>query len=90
MNGSRESSIQKLNESTNTGADYISCNESLWNFLPHDEADLDLSNATEQLADKETYLERSLGFLIVGGIGIISNLFAILVWEVQLKLDKNW
>ena len=35
---------------------------------------------------KQTYLERSLGFLIIGIIGFISNLFVIIVLSSSVKI----
>ena len=47
------------------------------------------SNTTELTPDKQTYIQRSLGFIIVGCIGIISNLFAIFVLGSSGKLRKK-
>ena len=48
--------------------------------------EVEVSNNTYQVEDKETYLERTLGFLIIGGIGIISNLFAMFVLGSSARL----
>ena len=48
-----------------------------------------VSNNTFQVEDTTTYLERSLGFLIIGGIGIISNLFAICILGSSTKLRQK-
>ena len=49
----------------------------------------ELSGNRHQVEDKETYLERGLGFLIIGGIGIISNLFAIFILISSAKIRKK-
>ena len=46
-------------------------------------------NNTPKVEDEETYLERTLGFLIIGGIGIISNLFAIFVLGSSAKIRQK-
>ena len=63
------------------------CNKSLWNFIPQNET----CNATEAtlIGNKETYLERSLGFLIVESIGILSNLVAICVLGSSAKIRRK-
>ena len=62
------------------------CNKSLWNEIPGSE----LCNTTElALKNKETYLERSLGFLIVGIFGILSNLVAIFVLGSSAKIRQK-
>ena len=38
------------------------------------------------LIKKQTYLERSLGFLIIGIIGVLSNLFVIIVLSSSVKI----
>ena len=38
---------------------------------------------------KEIYLQRSLGFLIIGGIGILSNVFAIFTLASSAKLHQK-
>ena len=49
------------------------------------------SNATEKLviSPHETYLQRSLGFLIIGCIGIISNVFAISILSSLVKIRQK-
>ena len=63
------------------------CNESLWNYISQNET----CNTTEVvfIGNKETYLERSLGFLIVGSIGILSNLVAIFVLGSSAKIRQK-
>ena len=51
--------------------------------------EVEVSNNTYQVEDKETYLERTLGFLIIGGIGIISNLFAMFVLGSSAKIRQK-
>ena len=48
-------------------------------------------NSTEKLVmtPKETYLQRSLGFLIIGGVGIISNVFAISILASSAKIRQK-
>ena len=38
---------------------------------------------------KQTYLERSLGFLIIGVIGVLSNLFVIIVLSSSVKIRQK-
>ena len=38
---------------------------------------------------KQTYLERSLGFLIIGIIGVLSNLFVIIVLSSSVKIRQK-
>ena len=52
-------------------------------------SDDEVSNNTLQIEDRETYIERSLGFLIIGGIGIISNLFAIFVLASSFTIRQK-
>ena len=48
------------------------------------------TNVTHDLNNSNvTYLERSLGFLIIGIIGIFSNLFAILILSSSLKIRRK-
>ena len=49
------------------------------------------SNVTKKLllSPQETYLQRSLGFLIIGGIGIISNVFAISILLSSAKIRQK-
>ena len=63
------------------------CNESLWNYISQNET----CNTTDValIGNKETYLERSLGFLIVGSIGILSNLVAIFVLGSSAKIRQK-
>ena len=49
----------------------------------------EVSNNTHQVEDKETFFERSLGFWIIGGIGIISNLFAIFVLTSSTNIRQK-
>ena len=46
-------------------------------------------NTTEFTQDKQTYIEKSLGFIILGFIGIISNLFAIFVLGSSAQIRKQ-
>ena len=50
-------------------------------------------NTTDLTPDKQTYIQRSMGFLIVGCTGIISNLFAIFVLgssaQIRIKLANT-
>ena len=59
-----------------TTADEMSCNESMFNLTEGHNASL---AKTEYIDYKITYLEKALGFLIIGLIGIFSNLFAIFI-----------
>ena len=60
-------------------------------FCNKDNANEMQSNATEKqvLSPQETYLQRSLGFLIIGGIGIISNVFAISILSSSIKIRQK-
>ena len=49
----------------------------------------EVSNNTHQVEDKETFLERALGFWITGGIGIISNLFTIFVLASSARIRQK-
>ena len=62
------------------------CNESLLNFLPHNTCD---TSKLDPIEGRETYLERSLGFLIVGFTGILSNLFAIFVLASSARIRQK-
>ena len=44
---------------------------------------------TEYNDDKITYLEKALGFLIIGLIGIFSNLFAIFILGSSSKMREK-
>ena len=46
-------------------------------------------NSTNNVDRTETYLERSLGFLIIGIIGIVANLFVILVLGSSAKIRQK-
>ena len=85
MNDSRETSMENFDPFIDTGKKHIQCNESLWNLFPHNE----VCNATDLIEDKETYLERSLGFLIVGFTGILSNLVTIYVLGSSAKIRQK-
>ena len=78
MNGSLATNTQLMNNP---------CKKSLWNEMPGSE----LCNITEVdlIGNKETYLERSLGFLIVGIVGILSNLVAIFVLGSSAKIRQK-
>ena len=52
-------------------------------------SDHEVFNNSYQVQDKETYLERSLGFWIIGGIGIISNLFTIFVLASSARIRQK-
>ena len=65
----------------------LSCNNTLCNRST--DMGNDLSNDTTLYTNGRTYLEKSLGFLIVGAIGIISNLFAICVLGSSVKTRKK-
>ena len=85
MKDTQETSIPRCNAFNNTGTKTIPCNESLSNFFPQNS----VSNLTDLNGNTETYLERSLGFLIVGGIGICSNLVAIYVLGSSPKTRRK-
>ena len=45
--------------------------------------------AREMVVRKESYLERSFGFLIIGIIGILANLFTILILGSSAKIRQK-
>ena len=47
------------------------------------------SNGTRTLENAETYLERSLGFLIIGIIGVVANTFVILILDSSAKIRQK-
>ena len=85
MKDTQESSTSPCDTLIDRGTKIIPCNESLWNFFPQHS----VPNAMDLIEDKETYLERSLGFLIVGSIGIFSNLVAIFVLGSSVKIRQK-
>ena len=82
MNDSLKTSLENTDSLIDTREKDFQCNESLWNLFPHNE----VCSATDLIEDKETYLERSLGFLIVGFTGILSNLVTIYVLGSSVKI----
>ena len=82
MNDSLKTSTENFDPLIDTREKNIQCNESLWNLFPNNE----VCNGTDQIEDKETYLQRSLGFLIVGFTGILSNLITIYVLGISAKI----
>ena len=85
MNNSRKNSTENFDSLIDTRGKNIQCNESLWSLFPHDE----VCNATDLFEDKETYLQRSLAFLIVGFTGILSNLVTIYVLGSSVKIRQK-
>ena len=69
-----------------TTADEMSCNGSMFNLTTGHYASL---AKTEYIDDKITYLEKALGFLIIGLIGIFSNLFAIFILGSSRKMRQK-
>ena len=57
----------------------ISCNASL----------CEAYNGTKLVENAETYLERSLGFLIIGMIGVVANTFVILILCSSAKIRQK-
>ena len=49
-----------------------------------------LCEEIKPVEDGETYLERSLGFLIIGIIGVLANAFVILFLGSSAKITQNW
>ena len=85
MNDSPETSTGYLDPLIKPVVKTIPCNESLWKFYPHNE----VCNKTAVIEDKETYLERSLAFLIVGFTGILSNIVTIYVLGSSAKIRQK-
>ena len=85
MNDSLKISTENFDPLSDTREKQTQCNESLWNLFPHNE----VCNGTDLLEDKETYLERSLGFLIVGFTGILSSLVTIYVLGSSAKIRQK-
>ena len=85
MKNTLDTSTSQCDTLNNTGTKSIPFNETLWNFFPQNA----VPNVTDLIEDKETYLERSLGFLIVGSIGIFSNLVAIFVLGSSPKTRRK-
>ena len=85
MNNSLKTSTENFDPLIDTRGKNIQCNESLWNLFPHSE----VCNATDLTEDKETYLERSLAFLIVGFTGILPNLVTIYVLGSSAKIRQK-
>ena len=46
-------------------------------------------NGTKLVENEETYLERSLGFLIIGIIGVVANAFVILILGSSTKIRQK-
>ena len=85
MYDSPETSTEDFDQLINTREKTIPCNESLWNLLTHGE----VCNKTDMIENRETYLERSLAFLIVGFTGILSNLITIYVLGSSAKIRRK-
>ena len=49
----------------------------------------DTNHTIETTRNKETYLERSLGFLVIGIIGVTANSFVILVLGSSAKIRQK-
>ena len=47
------------------------------------------SDETKLFENGETYLERSLGFLIIGIIGVVSNTFVIMILGSSAKIRQK-
>ena len=62
-----------------SNVDLILCNTSF----------CETSNETKLFENGETYLERALGFLIIGIIGVVSNTFVILVLGSSAKIIQK-
>ena len=63
--------------------------EKLFTTMVNEDEVANNTHNTHQVEDKETFLERSLGFWIIGGIGIISNLFAIFVLASSARIRQK-
>ena len=85
MNDSLKTSLENTDSLIDTREKNFQCNESLWNLFPHNE----VCNATGLTEDRESYLQRSLGFLIVGFTGILSNLVTIYVLGSSAKIRQK-
>ena len=48
-----------------------------------------IHNMSINSGNKETYLERSFGFLIIGIIGILANAFVIIILGTSVKIRRN-
>ena len=46
-------------------------------------------NSSNNFSNAQTYLERSLGFLVIGVIGVFTNLFVIIVLGSSTKLRQK-
>ena len=44
---------------------------------------------SEEIGSNETYIERSIGFLIIGAIGIVANAFVIVILGSSAKIRKK-
>ena len=85
MNDTNKTSTTHYDQIINNGSTNLLCNRSLSGLIPQNT----VSNVTDLIEDKETYLERSLGFLIVGSIGTFANLIAILVLISSVRIRKK-
>ena len=47
------------------------------------------TSGTKTIINVETYLERSLGFLLIGGIGVVANAFVILILGSSVKIRRK-
>ena len=82
-----EHSFSNMSKSLEFTTKEDTCNGSLCRF--HRTSEISNLSETEQVEDNDTYLERSLGFLIIGSLGIVSNVFAILVLSSSAKIRKK-
>ena len=85
MDRTTKTSIPQLDQLFTSIVNEASFNESMSTPVSENK----VSDNRHQVEDKETYLERALGFLIIGGIGIISNLFVIFVLASSAKIRKK-
>ena len=63
----------------------IFCNTSLYEMSN----DSHTTPGTKTITNRETYLERSLGFLLIGGIGVVANSFVILILGSSSRIRQK-
>ena len=69
-----------VNDTEDTNCSQSFCKEFSQNNTRH---------TIETTRSKETYLERSLGFLVIGIIGVVANLFVILILGTSAKIRRK-
>ena len=81
--------MENFNEHVNEDKMCLSCNISSSYLTKHQDRFDNRSEIMWSISNPESLLERSIGFLLIGSIGIISNLFVIIILGSSAEIRQK-